>query len=61
MSLNQNPGIKRKNSKFDLQDNQETVLFRPEFSTGGEEKKGKEKMWSLMKSYLGTDTKSIQR
>jgi len=61
MSLNQNPGIKRKNSKFDLQDNQETVLFRPEFSTGGEKKKGEEKMWSLMKSYLGTDTKSIQR
>jgi hypothetical protein len=25
-------GIKRKNSKFDLQDNTETVLFRPEFA-----------------------------
>jgi len=53
-------GTRRRGSKFDLQDetgNQE--LFRPEFgqTTG----KSEEKMWELMKSYMGSDRKAIQR
>ena len=52
--------MKRKGSKFDLQDNQAAVLYRPEFKYD-QSKRGTEKMWELMGSYLGTDVKSIQR
>lgn len=35
-------------------------MFRPEFAYDNKNQ-GQEKMWSLMQSYLGADTKSIQR
>jgi starch phosphorylase len=35
-------------------------LYRPEFKYDAS-KKGTEKMWELMGSYLGNDTRSIQR
>ena len=54
------PLLRRRGSKFDLQDGAENQqLFRPEF--GQAEGKSAEKMWELMKSYMGSDQKSIQR
>jgi hypothetical protein len=50
----------RKGSKFDLQQDEKTVLYRPEFKYDNS-KQGTEKMWELMKSYLGNDMQSIQR
>jgi hypothetical protein len=44
----------RKGSKFDLQQDEKTVLYRPEFKYDNS-KQGTEKMWELMKSYLGND------
>jgi len=35
------------------------VLYRPEFGQAG--KTANEKIWELMSSYIGADTKSIQR
>jgi len=52
--------MKRRGSKFDLADDEKTVLYRPEFGNT-KDKKGGEKMWNLMKSYLGNDVDSIQR
>jgi hypothetical protein len=54
------PTMKRRGSKFDLADDDKAVLYRPEFQNAND-KKGSEKMWSLMKSYLGNDVDSIQR
>lgn len=43
----------RKDSKFGIQkDQKEKELYRPEFSYG-ETKKGQEKLWELMGSYIG--------
>mmetsp|Transcript_18479 Transcript_18479/g.31626 ORF Transcript_18479/g.31626 Transcript_18479/m.31626 type:complete len:630 (+) Transcript_18479:19-1908(+) len=52
--------VERRNSKFDLQAEKTQVLYRPEFKYD-EDKKGTEKMWELMSSYMGTDKQSIQR
>lgn len=35
--------------------------MQPEFNYDQEKKTSENKMWELMSSYLGTDTKSIQR
>ena len=35
-------------------------LYRPEFKYD-EEKKGQDKIWELMSSYIGNDKKSVQR
>lgn len=51
--------IKRKDSKFELQKG--AVMYRPEFIYDKDESAKDVKMWDLMKSYLGSDTKSIQR
>lgn len=50
----------KKGSKFDLQGQENQVLYRPEFKYDNS-KRGAEKMWELMKSYLGNDSQSIQR
>jgi len=52
--------MNRKGSKFDLQGQENQVLYRPEFKYD-DKKKGTEKMWELMSSYMGTDRQSIQR
>ena len=62
----QNPplgGMPRTNSKFDLQGQENAVLYRPEFAYGSSKTPSdrRNKMWELMGSYLGTDQKSIQR
>ena len=51
--------LQRKNSKFDIQKSDK--MFRPEFMYGEGKIALNEKMWELMKSYLGSDMKSIQR
>lgn len=54
--------MKKRGSKFDLIDqtegNQQAKLYRPEFSND-QKKKGTEKIWQLMESYLGNDVNSI--
>lgn len=55
---------KRSGSKFDLQakDQSGTKLYRPQFdSKYDQSKKGTDKLWDLMNSYLGSDKTSIQR
>lgn len=51
---------RKSGSKFDLQQDSSTVLYRPEFKYDTS-KKGTDKMWELMSSYLGTDRAAIQR
>jgi starch phosphorylase len=51
---------KKSGSKFDLQQDSSAVLYRPEFKYDTS-KKGTDKMWELMSSYLGTDRAAIQR
>ncbi|CAI2380450.1 unnamed protein product [Moneuplotes crassus] len=51
--------IKRKNSKFLMQDGGSSPLLRPEFIYHNEDKA--QKIWSLMQTYQGIDQKSIQR
>lgn len=51
--------IKRRDSKFELQ--KASVMYRPEFIYDKSESQKDIKMWDLMNSYLGSDTKSIQR
>jgi starch phosphorylase len=60
-------GIKRRNSRFLLEETKETkkddkdsVMYRPEFS-GVKTTVENEKIWELMSSYMGSDKKSIQR
>jgi glycogen phosphorylase len=52
--------LKRKGSKFDLQGETSCPLLRPEF-VYGENKERTDKIWELMKTYQGSDIKSIQR
>jgi hypothetical protein len=51
---------KRRGSKFDIQFDNAVPLLRPEFVYSENEDTNK-KFWSLMETYQGTDTKSIQR
>lgn len=51
---------KRRGSKFDMQFDTSCPLLRPEFVYSDNEDTSK-KFWSLMDTYQGTDTKSIQR
>jgi hypothetical protein len=58
-------GIKRRNSRFLLEETKETkkddkdsVMYRPEFS-GVKTTVENEKIWELMSSYMGSDKKSI--
>ena len=55
--------LKRRDSKFELQKEKGAVMYRPEFVYSNETKASEkdEKMWDLMKSYLGSDLRSIQR
>ena len=52
--------LKRRDSKFELQ---KAAMYRPEFIYSNEAQPSvkDEKMWDLMKSYLGSDLRSIQR
>ncbi len=53
-------GLKRKGSRFELQE--AGLMERPNFSKEKGDKKEKgEKMWEFMNSYLGSDVHSIQR
>ena len=56
-------GLKRSNSRIKMQNeakgDDQKKLFRPEFGTA--EKKGQEKLWGMMDSYIGSDERSIQR
>ena len=54
------PKLKRKGSKFDIMGEASSPLLRPEF-VYGEDQGANDKIWSLMKTYQGTDRKSIQR
>lgn len=54
------PALKRRGSKFALQDEVGSALLRPEF-VYSENTEGADKIWQLMKTYQGTDLKSIQR
>jgi hypothetical protein len=48
----------RKGSKFDLQQDGEGDILRPNLSKN---EKGNDQMWELMQTYLKTDVPSIQR
>lgn len=51
--------LKRRGSKFDIQEDIRTPLLRPEFVYTNEV--NADKIWQLMQTYQGTDTRSIQR
>jgi len=51
--------LKRRNSKFLVQEDLSSPLFRPEYVYHSEDESSK--IWQLMKTYQGVDTKSIQR
>ena len=58
--------LQRKNSRFELtktedgfEEEEKPTLYRPQFGEATSE--AHEKMWELMKSYIGSDSKSIQR
>jgi starch phosphorylase len=51
--------LQRRGSKFDIQEDIRSPLLRPEFVYTNEDHA--EKIWKLMQTYQGTDTKSIQR
>lgn len=51
--------MERRLSKFNLQDEVGSPLFRPEFVYQNEEKASN--LWNLMQTYQGIDQKSIQR
>jgi len=53
--------LKRRDSKFEVQKEKGAVMYRPEFIYEKNESAKDAKMWELMKSYLGSDIKSIQR
>lgn len=54
------PKLKRRGSKFELQEEVHSPLLRPEFIYK-ENVEGADKIWALMQTYQGTDLKSIQR
>jgi glycogen phosphorylase len=51
--------LKRRGSKFDIQEDIRQPLLRPEFVYTNE--KNADKIWQLMQTYQGTDARSIQR
>jgi len=51
---------KKQGSKFDIQGS-DTKLYRPEFNDATTTKKGQEKMWELMSTYLPTSKEDIQK
>ena len=57
-----NPSLKRKNSKFDLQNSEDSMaLYRPEFGGKKGEETKNQKMWELMQTYKSSSSKDIQK